>query len=219
MSSYLLLRNNKESGPFTIEEVRSMSLKTYDLIWVVGKSAAWRYPGEIPELKSFAPSLPEQESDFFRKKTNTETQGSDFTGTKIPDSLNNQRSTSNGQRSVTNRSVYINLPAEKKTGNELSDLILEESGLIASDTQESGYDFSEIYKKQPSAAVRFSGRILWISTIILLFGTGIMTGFFISDRRNFFSSDENHPQNNSGTGRSFLEIKKKIQTEPQITIW
>ncbi len=60
MSSYLLLRNNKESGPFTIEEIKGMSLKTYDLLWVVGKSAAWRYPGEITELKSFAPPLPEQ---------------------------------------------------------------------------------------------------------------------------------------------------------------
>ena len=63
MSSYLLLRNNKESGPFTMDEVKSMSLKSYDLIWVVGKSAAWRYPGEIPELKSFAPSVPEQGAD------------------------------------------------------------------------------------------------------------------------------------------------------------
>jgi hypothetical protein len=58
MSSYLLLRNNKESGPFSFEEVKDMSLKTFDLLWVVGKSAAWRYPGEIAELKSFAPPLP-----------------------------------------------------------------------------------------------------------------------------------------------------------------
>jgi len=209
MSSYLLLRNNKESGPFTMDEVKSMSLKTYDLIWVVGKSAAWRYPGEIPELKSFAPLVPEQEADFFRKRTNTESQGSDFSSTKIPDSLNNQRSTANSQRSVTNRSVYINLPAEKKSGNQMSDLKLEESGLISSDIPESEYDFSEIYQKQPSAAVRYSGRILWISTIILLFGAGIMTGFFISDRRNFFSSDENHPQNKPGLQQVVFKDKKE----------
>ena len=42
-----------------MDEVKSMSLKSYDLLWVVGKSAAWRYPGEIPELKSFAPFVPE----------------------------------------------------------------------------------------------------------------------------------------------------------------
>ena len=206
MSSYLLLRNNKESGPFTMDEVKGMSLKTYDLIWVVGKSAAWRYPGEIPELKSFVPSVPEQEADFFRKKTNTESQGSDFSNTKIPDSLNGQRSVVNGQRPVTNRSVYINLPADKNSGNQLSDLKLEESGLIASDTTESIYDFSE---KQPSVAVRYSGRILWFSTIILLFGAGIMTGFFISDRRKYFSSDENHPQNNPVTKQVVFKDKKE----------
>src|ERR1700733_14550724 len=196
MSSYLLLRNNKESGPFTVDEIKSMSLKTYDLIWVVGKSAAWRYPGEIPELKSFAPLIPEEKADFLRKKTNSESPGSDFSDSKVPESLNNQRSATNGQRPATNRSVYINLPAETKSGNPLSDPILEESGMIASDRPESGYNFSEIYKNQPSAAVRYSGRILWISTIILLFGAGIMTGFFISDRRKYFSSDENHPQSN-----------------------
>ena len=69
MSSYLLLRNNKESGPFTIEEIQGMSLKAYDLIWVVGKSAAWRYPGEIQELKSFAPPVPEQLTDLPSEKT------------------------------------------------------------------------------------------------------------------------------------------------------
>jgi len=85
MSSYLLLRNNKESGPFTLDEVQGMSLKTYDLIWVVGKSAAWRYPGEIPELQSFAPSVPEQEPDFFRKRQSADSQGSFGESENIPD--------------------------------------------------------------------------------------------------------------------------------------
>src|ERR1700712_3225627 len=144
MSSYLLLRNNKESGPYSMDEVKSMSLKTYDLIWVVGKSAAWRYPGEIPELESFAPSVPEPEVDFFRKRQNAESQGSDFSNTKIPDSLNSQRSTVSGQRSVTNRSVYINLPAEKKLGSQLSNLNLEESGLVAPDNSKTGFDIKGI---------------------------------------------------------------------------
>src|SRR6185437_1647443 len=69
MSTYLLLRNNKESGPFTMDEIRRMSLKAYDLVWVEGKSAAWRYPGEIPEFTSFAPQVPEQPFDRFNKKT------------------------------------------------------------------------------------------------------------------------------------------------------
>lgn len=68
MTSYLLLRNNKESGPFSLDELVRQGLKAYDLIWVNGKSAAWRYPGEIQELVQFAPPVEEQPYDRFFKK-------------------------------------------------------------------------------------------------------------------------------------------------------
>jgi hypothetical protein len=60
MQKFLLLRNNKQTGPYSVEELEHMGLKPYDLIWINGKSAAWRYPGEIDELKSFAPAVEEQ---------------------------------------------------------------------------------------------------------------------------------------------------------------
>ena len=68
MSTYLLLRNNKESGPFTFQQIQEINLKPYDLIWVDGKSAAWRYASEINELKDFAPQIEEQPYDRFYKK-------------------------------------------------------------------------------------------------------------------------------------------------------
>src|SRR2546421_892684 len=68
MQKFLLLRNNKETGPFSVEELEQLGLKPYDLIWVNGKSAAWRYPGEVDELKSFAPPVEEQPYDRFYKK-------------------------------------------------------------------------------------------------------------------------------------------------------
>ena len=52
---YRLLRNNKEQGPFTSEELIAKNLKPYDLVWVDGRSAGWRYPGEIGEFKVYAP--------------------------------------------------------------------------------------------------------------------------------------------------------------------
>ena len=68
MTNYLLLRNNKESGPYSIDELLKLGLKAYDLIWVQGKSAAWRYPSEVDELKPYAPAAEEQPYDrFFRK--------------------------------------------------------------------------------------------------------------------------------------------------------
>ena len=74
MQKFLLLRNNKQTGPYSVEELEQMGLKPYDLIWINGKSAAWRYPGEIDELKSFAPPVEEQPYDRFYKKPSEESQ-------------------------------------------------------------------------------------------------------------------------------------------------
>lgn len=69
MKQYRLLRSNKESGPYSAEELIAMGLKAYDLIWIEGRSAAWRYPSEIEALKDFAPPVEEQPFDRFYKKT------------------------------------------------------------------------------------------------------------------------------------------------------
>jgi hypothetical protein len=71
MSQYLLLRDNKQSGPYNFDELTAKGLKAYDLIWIEGKSAAWRYPSEIQELKPFAPVVEEQPYDRFYKRPNT----------------------------------------------------------------------------------------------------------------------------------------------------
>lgn len=68
MNHYRLLRDNKESGPYSQEDLILKGFKPYDLIWVEGKSAGWRYPSEIEELKKFAPVVEEQPYDRFFKK-------------------------------------------------------------------------------------------------------------------------------------------------------
>jgi len=68
MKTYLLLRNNKESGPYTAEELISKGLKAYDLVWIEGRSTAWRYPSEVEDLKEYAPTVEEQPFDRFYKK-------------------------------------------------------------------------------------------------------------------------------------------------------
>jgi hypothetical protein len=68
MKPYRLLRNNQESGPYSAEELIQLGLKAYDLIWQDGKSASWRYPCEIAELKPYAPEVEEQPFDRFFKK-------------------------------------------------------------------------------------------------------------------------------------------------------
>lgn len=52
---YLLLRNNKQTGPHTLEELVQLPLKHSDLVWVEGRSAGWQYPTEIDLLKEYVP--------------------------------------------------------------------------------------------------------------------------------------------------------------------
>lgn len=52
---YRLLRNNKEQGPFTADELIQKNLKPFDLIWADGRSAAWSYPTEMAEFKLYVP--------------------------------------------------------------------------------------------------------------------------------------------------------------------
>jgi len=40
---YLLLRNNRQSGPFTIDELWQQQLRPDDMVWIEGKSTAWAY--------------------------------------------------------------------------------------------------------------------------------------------------------------------------------
>lgn len=57
MKEYLLLRNNTELGHYSLEELRAMGLRAYDLVWVENKSCSWKYPSEINELAAFAPPV------------------------------------------------------------------------------------------------------------------------------------------------------------------
>lgn len=52
MMTYILLRNNKESGPYSLEGLREAGLGPGDLVWVEGQSVCWLPPSEIQELKS-----------------------------------------------------------------------------------------------------------------------------------------------------------------------
>lgn len=47
---YLLLRNNRQSGPFSIDELWQQNLRATDMVWIEGKSTAWAYLSEL-ELK------------------------------------------------------------------------------------------------------------------------------------------------------------------------
>jgi hypothetical protein len=77
MANYLLLRDNKQQGPLSLEHLIQLGLKPYDLVWVEGRSAAWRYPSEIDTLKPYSKAVEEQPYDrFFKKKQNVQNETS-----------------------------------------------------------------------------------------------------------------------------------------------
>jgi hypothetical protein len=111
MMKYLLLRDNKQSGPYSVDELKGKGLKAYDLVWVEGRSAAWRYPSEIDELSAFAPAVEEQPFDRFFKKpavassasapANTQPEG------KAAITMTQPGASSN---SATRRTIYVTMP-------------------------------------------------------------------------------------------------------------
>lgn len=54
MTTYILLRKNKEYGPFHLDDLRKMGIFHNDLVWVEGQSVCWLHPEEIKELKGIA---------------------------------------------------------------------------------------------------------------------------------------------------------------------
>ncbi|MFT4018964.1 MAG: hypothetical protein QM668_18525 [Agriterribacter sp.] len=55
MKMYLLLRNNVESGPYSVDCLKQMRLEKFDLIWIKDESITWKYPSELQELRQYAP--------------------------------------------------------------------------------------------------------------------------------------------------------------------
>ncbi|MBL7741816.1 MAG: hypothetical protein JNK14_21530 [Chitinophagaceae bacterium] len=106
MANYLLLRNNKESGPYSLDDLMQMGLKAYDLVWIQGKSAAWRYPSEVQELKPFAPVVEEQPFDRFYKKQ-TEGTKPEMAKEEIPVVPPEH------EKYVPKRSVFVTMPGKK----------------------------------------------------------------------------------------------------------
>src|SRR6185437_3661728 len=116
MTMYLLLRNNKQSGPYSSEELKSMGLKAYDLVWLEGKSAAWRYPCEIEELSACAPAVEEQPFDRFYKKPAVTAAVADRVSERVADLVSDGTSTRPAAASSFAPRPTVETPAAGESG-------------------------------------------------------------------------------------------------------
>jgi hypothetical protein len=113
MATYLLLRNNKESGPYSLDDLMNMGLKAYDLVWVQGRSAAWRYPSEVEELKPFAPVVEEQPFDrFYKKQPDTKKEEAPRQKEEVPKQEASVIAPEH-EKYIPKKSVFVTMPGQK----------------------------------------------------------------------------------------------------------
>ena len=183
MNSYLLLRNNKESGPYSLKDLLDFGLKAYDLVWVQGKSAAWRYPSEIEELKEFSPAVEEQPFDRFFKKPSDK---------KKEDVSVNQKETVNSAKSV-----FDSLPRQKapitETESEIpvskTIVVMENPAAVEAKYAEPIDEMKEMYAKKFQQRKRKIARrnLLFqtfkrASVFLYMIALGILIGFTLKSK-------------------------------------
>jgi hypothetical protein len=122
MNQYLLLRDNKQTGPYTAQELAAKGIKPYDLVWQEGRSAAWRYPSEIEELKPFAPVVEEQPYDRFYKKPADQTAEVSSVAAQVTteqqpvataSAIQESQPVSKLAEQATGKHIYVTMPASK----------------------------------------------------------------------------------------------------------
>jgi len=112
---YLLLRSNKQTGPYSLEELLQLNLKPFDLVWVDGRSAAWQYPSEIPSLKPYVPETPQAEVPF--QPIPTSVMEERLSQTVNPDSYV-QPQNPIPQKTETPKRVFVSVPKTHTQANE-----------------------------------------------------------------------------------------------------
>jgi hypothetical protein len=104
---YSLLRSNKQSGPYTLEELLQLNLEPIDLVWIEGKSAGWSYPTEIESLKMYVSTTanPIEKKETSNSVEPTSSPAISINEITIPSKPNSKH-------------IYISLPAGKKVISE-----------------------------------------------------------------------------------------------------
>jgi hypothetical protein len=208
MVTYLLLRDNKQLGPLTLDEVIQLGLKGYDLVWVEGKSAAWRYASEIEELKSFAPIVEEQPFDRFYKRPVAENKNipKEITPVKTEPAPVVSHEKQYASISRGDNKVYVTLPAKtaatastpliKKTVvEEVKPITIQESlfneekfakqpsfgnEFLQTDVVEKNQHVEKTQQLKISSNKKILSPVLILLGVFVLLGCGILIGLYIN---------------------------------------
>jgi hypothetical protein len=120
---YLLLRNNHQSEPLTLDELLQHELKSTDLVWEEGKSGGWSYPYEIESLKPFI-----KLSGFEKERTGPAQKADPASGLgRSNEVLPFDMDAPFASPNVASKNVYVSLPGHTIHREEPKNEICEES--------------------------------------------------------------------------------------------
>lgn len=185
MTTYILMRNNKQSSPLSLTELLKIGFKPYDLIWIDGKSAMWRYPSEVTELKEFAAAIEEQPYDRFysnnksdEKKIQHENDSKEKqVYVSLPDKMNKEIakvSASVQNTAVTKEYLPASMPvAETKYSQPLDDI----KEMYVANLRDK--------KRKTAEQLFFSMSIKRISLYLGLIAIGTLIGYFFFYSKNY----------------------------------
>ena len=234
MATYLLLRDNKQLGPLSLDEIIQKGFKPYDLVWVEGRSAAWRYPSEIEELKSFAPVVEEQPFDRFYKRPVAE-KNSTVTQKEIPQ-VREEPKPAIVEKQYANISrgenkIYVTLPArpaasitippiKKNTVEEITsypvqekkyteEKFIKETGFgnefLQRDEVEKNQYVEKRQQRKPFFDKKILKPVLIIFAVIALLGSGILIGMLLNRNETVSIAKNNNVANQ-------LPVTANVQT-------
>jgi hypothetical protein len=113
-NTYILLRNNVESLPLGLEDLKKIGLLPTDLLWVECQSVSWRHPQEITELKSLLSetSIPQtrEHNDILFEKYSPKVDSSSAGST-----IKNETGTTNPSKGNYLKKNGETVPAEKES--------------------------------------------------------------------------------------------------------
>lgn len=204
------MRNNKQSGPFSKEELLQLGFKPYDLIWVEGKSALWRYPSEVPELKEYAPAVEEQPYDRFYKRKTDE-----------------QKEQEPAAVSVKNGYVSVIMPKQAAPVKKEEPAFIPAPASVPVFTErpvevETKYsqpldEIKERYVKQlQQRKHKISKKIFIIQILknaavfVAIIGSGILIGFAIKPKHSTKNNAVNTPLQNVSSGTTEVSAKEVL---------
>lgn len=234
MATYLLLRDNKQTGPYSFDDLKEKGLKPYDLVWVEGKSAAWRYPSEIEELSAFAPAVEEQPFDRFYKKPSQNNGSSNNNTITLPGTDKVAAAVVSGDDSAVpgQRIIYVTLPAGKTAPREKylptpepvrqplpSYESFEEITAHPNDDWRSSVEITPRASRQRGS--RTGQRIMVGLTVIALLAAGMFIGLSINkDSLKAFSFSGSKENKAAPAKKTLTEVPPQtlaVNTQPPVT--